>query len=481
VGDARGRLVSGVEPLRGAADREHLEREPRLVHLGDLGYRQLGDARDDPCSSLHPRARQDGTPSSLVISESLIKSQEVADPDRLTREAAATLDADDPLREFRDRFVVGEGLVYLDGNSLGRLPRATLDRMNRTVAEEWGERLIRAWDEGWLELPVRIGDRLGAAALGAGPGQVVVADSTTVCFYKLASAALDLRPGRDQIVTDLHNFPTDRYALEGLARARGLELVFLRGEPCGGPTPEAVADLVSGRTALVTFSHVSYRSAHIADLARITAVAHDAGALTLWDLSHTAGSVPVALDDDGADLAVGCTYKYLNGGPGAPAFMYARASIQRRLRQPIWGWIGRRDPFEMEQGYEPAAGVQALLSGTPPVLGLIAVDEGVRLVAEAGIERIRAKGVALTELALELADSRLAPGGVAIASPRDPARRGAHVALAHPDAKRLCAELIDRGVIPDFRRPDVIRFGLSPLTTRFVDVWDGVAVLRELI
>jgi kynureninase len=400
---------------------------------------------------------------------------------RLNREAAAALDAADPLRDYRRRFVVGEGVIYLDGNSLGRLPRATLDRMHRTVAQEWGERLIRAWDEGWLELPIQIGDRLGAAALGAGAGQVVVADSTTVCFYKLASAALDLRPGRDQIVTDLHNFPTDRYALEGLARARGLELVFLRGEPWGGPTPEVVADLVSGRTALVTFSHVSYRSAHIAEMAPITAVAHDAGALTLWDLSHSAGSVPVALDDDGADLAVGCTYKYLNGGPGAPAFMYARTSIQSDLRQPIWGWIGRRDPFEMDQGYDPAAGVQALLSGTPPVLGLIAVDEGVKLVAEAGMQRIREKAVALTELAIELVDARLAAGGVSIASPRDPARRGAHVALAHPDAKRLCAELIDRGVIPDFRRPDVIRFGLSPLTTRFVDVWDGIDALRELL
>ncbi len=405
----------------------------------------------------------------------------IIDQKSMTREAVAVLDAGDPLREYRDRFIVGEGVVYLDGNSLGRLPRATVERVRRTVAHEWGERLIRAWDEGWLALPAQIGDRLGAAALGAGTGQVVVGDSTTVCFYKLASAALDLRPGRDQIVTDADNFPTDRYALEGLARARGLELVFLRGDPCGGPTPEAVADLVSGRTALVTFSHVSYRSAHIAEMAAITAIAHDAGALTLWDLSHSAGSVPVALDDDGADLAVGCTYKYLNGGPGAPAFMYARACIQRELRQPIWGWIGRRDPFEMEQGYDPAAGVQALLSGTPPVLGLIAVDEGVKLVAEAGIDRIRAKGVALTELAMNLADARLAAGGVSIASPRDPARRGAHVALAHPDAKRLCAGLIERGVIPDFRRPDVIRFGLSPLSTRFVDVWDGIDALRELL
>jgi kynureninase len=398
----------------------------------------------------------------------------------VTREQAQERDAADPLREFRERFAIDDELVYLDGNSLGRPPRATVDRLAQTVSEQWGGRLIRGWDEGWMELPLTIGNRLGAAALGAAAGQVAIADSTTVCLYKLASAALELRPGRDQIVTDHDNFPTDRYVLEGLARARGLELVFLRGDPSGGPEPEAVAEAVSGRTALVTFSHVSYRSAHIADLARITELAHDAGALTLWDLSHTAGSVPVALDADGADLAVGCTYKYLNGGPGAPAFVYARASLQPQLRQPIWGWLGRRDPFEMAPGYEPADGIRSLLSGTPPVLALSAVDEGVGLVAEAGIERIRAKGIALTELAIELADARLADVGVTTASPRDPARRGAHVALAHPDAERLCAQLIERGVIPDFRRPDVIRFGLSPLTTRFVDVWDGVEMLRGL-
>ena len=413
-----------------------------------------------------------------VLAEAAVTA---TDPHTLTREAATALDAADPLADFRERFVIDDDLVYLDGNSLGRLPRATSKRIAELVDEQWGRRLIRAWDEGWLELPVHIGDRLGAAALGAAAGQVVVGDSTTVCFYRLASAALDLRPGRDQILTDYDNFPTDRYVLEGLARTRGLELTFLRGDRFGGPTPETVAERVSERTALVTFSHVSYRSAHIADMGTINAIAHDAGALTLWDLSHTAGSVPVALDADGADLAVGCTYKYLNGGPGAPAFMYARSELQPQLRQPIWGWLGRRNPFEMEHGYDPATGITALLSGSPPVLSLAAVDEGVGLVAEAGIERIRAKGIALTELCIELVDARLAAGGVSVASPRDPARRGAHVALAHPDAKRLCAQLIERGVIPDFRRPDVIRFGLSPLTTRFVDVWDGVETLRTLL
>jgi kynureninase len=404
----------------------------------------------------------------------MIKSQGVG----AGRPGAVALDDADPLRSFRARFVIDD-LVYLDGNSLGRLPRATVERVRVTLERQWGERVVRGWDEGWLELPLTIGDRLGEAALGAAPGQLAVGDSTTVCFYKLASAALDLRPGRTEIVCDVDNFPTDRYVLEGLAAARGLEIVWLEGDRSGGPTVEQVAPLISERTALVTFSHVSYRSAAIADMRAINAIAHAAGALTLWDLSHSAGSVPVALDADDADLAVGCTYKYLNGGPGAPAYMYVRRSLQDEVRQPIWGWLGRRDPFEMAQGYVTAEGMSGLLSGTPPILSLVAVEEGVRLVAEAGIGAIREKGIALSEYAIALADEQLSE--VSVASPRDPLTRGAHVALAHPDAERLCVRLIEREVIPDYRRPDVIRFGLSPLTTRFVDVWDGVEALRQLL
>jgi kynureninase len=396
----------------------------------------------------------------------------------LSRAAATELDAGDPLREFRERFVIDPEVAYLDGNSLGCLPRATVARLERIVAQ-WGDRGVRGWDEGWLELPWRVGDRLGAAALGAAAGQTVVGDSTTVCFYKLAWAALDARPGRGQILTDVDNFPTDRYVLEGLARARGLEIVWLHGDPGAGPTPEEVAARVGPDTALVTFSHVSYRSAHIADMAGIGRVVRDAGALMIWDLSHSAGSVPLSLDGDHAGLAVGCTYKYLNAGPGAPAYMYVARELQPELRQPIWGWLGRRDPFEMAPGYEGSGGMQGFLSGTPPVFGLAAVDEGVRLMAEAGIDAIRAKGVALTEFAVRLADARLAEVGVTLASPREAARRGAHVALAHPDARELCRRLIEAGVIVDFRRPDVIRFGLSPLTTRFVDVWDGVEAVRR--
>jgi kynureninase len=399
----------------------------------------------------------------------MIKSQE----SDLSRAAAEAFDAVDPLAGFRDRFVIPDGVVYLDGNSLGCLPRASAERLRQTV-EQWGARGVGGWEDGWLDLPLSVGDRLGGAVLGAGPGQVVIGDSTTVCFYKLASAALDLRPGRAEIVTDVDNFPTDRYVVEGLAAARGLSVRWLE-------SADRACDAIGSDTALVTLSHVNYRTAEIAEMARVSAAARDAGALTLWDLSHSAGSIPVELDGAGADLAVGCTYKYLCGGPGAPAFMYVRRALQGELRQPIWGWLGRRDPFAMEQGYVAADGVRALLSGTPPVLALSAVDEGVSLIDEAGIGAIRAKGIALTTYAIGLADAALAPFGVSVVSPRDERRRGAHVALAHPEACGLCAALIERGVIPDFRTPDVIRYGLSPLTTRFVDVLDGVSALAGLL
>jgi kynureninase len=398
------------------------------------------------------------------------------------RRVATTLDGTDPLRAYHDRFVVApDELIYLDGNSLGRLPRDTPGRVADVIRREWGERLIRSWTEGWLELPLAIGDRLGSELLGASPGQVAIADSTTVCFYKLVYAALAARPDRREIVTDRNNFPTDRYVLEGLARERGMTIRWIDADPYGGPTVEQVTEVVGRNTALVTFTHVDYRSAYILDMPAIGAAAHEAGALVLWDLSHSAGAVPVALDADGADLAVGCTYKYLNGGPGAPAFVYVRREHQGQLRQPIWGWLGRRDPFEMEQGYVPAEGISAMLSGTPPILGVTAAAAGIDLVVEAGIEAIRQKSVALTRYAIELIDEWLAPLGAGVGSPRADERRGSHVALVHPEARILSHRLIDAGVIVDFRTPDVIRLGLSPLTTRFVDVYDGLERLREML
>jgi kynureninase len=317
--------------------------------------------------------------------------------------------------------------------------------------------------------------------LGAAPGQVAVADSTTVCFYKLAAAALAARPDRSEIVTDTDNFPTDRYVLESLAAQHGKRIVWIEADPHAGPDPDQVAAAVGSDTALVTFSHVSYRSAYILDARAITAVAHAAGALALWDLSHSTGAIPVSLDADGVDLAVGCTYKYLNGGPGAPAYLYVSHRHQGELRQPIWGWLGRRDPFEMAAGYLPGEGIAGMLSGTPPVLALTAAAVGIDLVIEAGIDAIRAKSTALTEYAITLIDAWLAPLGAGVGSPRDPELRGSHVALVHPDARALSAQLIDGGVIVDFRTPDVIRLGLSPLTTRFTDVHDGVARVRELL
>ncbi len=396
----------------------------------------------------------------------------------------AALDAADPLAAFRDRFVFSDpGLVYLDGNSLGRLPRATVERLAAVVGEDWGGELIRGWDH-WIDEPGRVGDLLATESLGARPGEVIVSDSTTVNFYKLARAALAARAGRRIVVTDRANFPTDRYVLEGLASDGSAEIAWLDPDPTDGPQPDEVASVLdahSGDVAVVTLSHVNYRSAAIADVAVITQLAHDAGALVLWDLSHSAGSIEIDLDGAGVDLAVGCTYKYLNGGPGAPAWLYVRKSLQAELRNPIQGWFGQRDQFAMGQGYEPRPDIGAWLTGTPGILGLAAAEVGIRLVAEAGTKRIRAKGIALTEYAIALVDERLAPLGVTVGSPRPAARRGAHVAVRHPDARRLTAGLIDAGVIPDFRAPDSIRLGLSPLTTSFGDVARGIDALQQLL
>jgi kynureninase len=396
------------------------------------------------------------------------------------RSYAEALDADDPLAAFRERFVIGDpGLIYLEGNSLGRLPRSTQVRLRQLVESEWGRELIDGWDR-WLDLPVSVGDLIGTELLGARPGEVVMADSTTVNFYRLAVAALNARQGRHTIVTDRPNFPTDRYVLQGLAWARDLQIRWLDPDPVEGTRPGDVAAALDGDVALVTLSLVNYRSSALADLPAITRLAHEAGALVLWDLSHAVGSVPVGLEEHGADLAVGCTYKYLNAGPGSPAFLYVRSELQDELRNPVQGWFGQRNQFAMGPDYDREPGIRGWLAGTPAVLGLAAVEEGAMLCAEAGIEAIRAKGTALTELAIALHDAWLAPASFGLGSPRDPARRGAHVALRHGDGRRLSERLATLGVKTDFREPDSIRVGCSPLTTRFTDVWDGLSRLREL-
>jgi kynureninase len=397
------------------------------------------------------------------------------------RSYAEERDAADPLAGFRDRFARADpSLIYLDGNSLGPLPHATRARIAEVVADEWGTGLVRSWHR-WIELPGQVGDLLGEHLIGAAPGQVAVCDSTTVNLYKLACAALDARPGRRVIITDDDNFPTDRYVLQGIAAQRGAELRMIGTDLDQGLTAGALRAAVDERTALVSLSHVAYRSGALADMAAITAIVHEAGALTLWDLCHSAGAVPVELDASGADLAVGCTYKYLNAGPGAPAFLYVRRELQQALRQPVWGWFGQRDQFEMGQAYEPAPGIGQFLTGTPQIVGTVAVQEGVRLLGEAGIGRLRAKAVALTGYLIGLADAWLAPHGVTVASPRQPERRGAHVTLAHPEAWRISQALIGEGVIGDYRTPDRLRLGPAPAYTRFTDVWDALNILRRIM
>ncbi|AEV87713.1 kynureninase [Actinoplanes sp. SE50] len=394
---------------------------------------------------------------------------------------AADLDAADPLAKFRERFVPAPAVAsYLDGNSLGRPLIATAQLIDEFVRDQWGGRLIQGWTDGWLEWPLTLGDRLGAVALGAAAGQTVVADSTTVLLYKLARAAVDARPGRRRVVLDTDNFPTDRYVLEGIAAERDLTLVWITTDPVTGIHPEQVAEVVDEDTALVLFSHVAYRSGWLADIPEINRIAHEAGALTLWDLCHSAGSVPIRLDEWGVDIAVGCSYKYLNGGPGAPAFAYLRRELQDEVRQPIHGWMGHRAAFEMGHGYEPAPGIRALLSGTPPILAMVPMHANLDMLAEAGIDAVRAKSLLLTGYVLELADEWLTPLGVEVVSPRDPARRGGHITLRRAGFEQLLEPLWAGGVIPDYRRPDGLRIGPAPLSTSFTEVHQGLATLRDL-
>jgi kynureninase len=395
---------------------------------------------------------------------------------------ARALDAADPLASFRDRFLPADDVVaYFDGNSLGRPLAATAGLMDEFIRQRWAGRLIRGWTDGWLDWPMTLGDRLGSVALGAGPGQIVIADSTTVLLYKLARAAVDARPDRRRIVLDTDNFPTDRYVLEGIAAERGLKLVWIETDPATGIEPGQVADAVDSDTALVLFSHVAYRSGWLADAAAVNEIAHAAGALAMWDLSHSVGSVPVELDEWGVDLAVGCTYKYLNCGPGAPAFGYLRAGLQDELRQPIWGWMGHVTPFEMGPGHEVAPGVRALLSGTPPILAMVPMQANLDVLAEAGIDAVREKSVLLTGYVLDVADELLAPLGVEVVSPRDPDRRGGHVTLSRPGAERVLEPLWALGVLPDHRRPDGLRIGPAPLSTGFTEVYRGMRTLRAVL
>ncbi len=406
-------------------------------------------------------------------------SVEIADPLSLARR----LDAEDPLRGFRERFVIADPrLVYLDGNSLGRLPLRTAELVRETVESGWGEDLVRGWNGGWIDLPQRLGAKV-ARLIGAGEDEVIFADSTSVDFFKLAMATLEARPGRKKLVTDDMNFPSDLYLLQGCARLAGeVEIVVVPSEDGVSLDPERIEAELDGGTALLALSHVTFKSGWIHDLGRLSRSAREVGALTLWDLGHSAGSIPVDLQRCGADLAVGCSYKYLNGGPGAPAFLYVRQELQESLRSPIQGWFGQRDPFDFALEYRPAPGIGRFLAGTPPVLSMVAVEPGVDLLLEAGMECIREKSLRQTELLIGLWDDRLRPLGVALNSPRDPARRGSHVSLGHPEGLRIARALVEEmALIPDFRRPDNIRLGVAALYNTFEEVVEGIERIRRVI
>jgi kynureninase len=390
----------------------------------------------------------------------------------LTREEAEALDRADQLAAFRGRFVHPDGVIYLDGNSLGLLPKATPARVAQVIEQEWGQSLIRSWtDHGWIDLQFRVGDKI-AQLIGAAPGTTVVADSTSVNLFKLLAAALDQRPGRMVILTEEGNFPTDLYIAQGLAA------LLQRGHELRAVPAARLAQALDSQVAVLMLTHVNYRSGAMHNMPSLTRAAHAAGALVLWDLSHSVGVVPLRLAADEADMAVGCGYKYLNGGPGAPAFLYVGQHMQTDLRLPLTGWLGHAEPFAFESSYRPATGIARAVVGTPPILSLAALEVGIDIGLEAPIHAIRTKSLKLADLFMALMKQE---AGFTALTPTEPALRGSQVSFAHPEGYAIMQSLIGRGVIGDFRAPDVLRFGLAPLHVRFVDVWDAVTVLRDVM
>ena len=392
-----------------------------------------------------------------------------------SRDDLLRLDRDDPLADYRDRFALEEGLIYLNGNSLGALPREARSRAAEVVEQEWGQGLIRSWNRhDWVSLPERVGDRV-AGLIGAEPGEVVVADSTSVNLFKLAAAAIRMRPGRCKIVSEPGNFPTDLYILQGLEG-------FLKGEVRLETAPrEGLASLIDEDTALVVLTHVHYKSGEMFDMAAITARAHEVGALMLWDLSHSAGAVPVDLNGVGADFAVGCGYKYLNGGPGAPGYLFVARRHLADFHQPLSGWFGHAEPFAMRDDYQPADSIKRGLCGTPGVLGTAVMEVGVELQASADMKKVRDKSRRLGELFIQLVDTHCEGMGFAPASPRDAERRGSQVSFTHEHAYPIMQALIARNIIGDFRAPDILRFGFAALYVRYVDIWDTVQALADIM
>jgi kynureninase len=393
----------------------------------------------------------------------------------ITRSACEAQDRADPLRAFRDRFVLPENLIYLDGNSLGAMPKDAPARIAGLVEQEWGRDLIRSWNiHGWAGLPQRVGEKIGRL-IGARPGETLAADSTSVNLFKLLSAALQMRPDRRMILSEADNFPADLYIAGGIARLLG-DRHEMRAVESG-----SIEDAIDQHVAVVMLTHVNYRSGRMWDMARITARAHAQGAIMLWDLAHSAGAVPLALNDAGVDLAVGCGYKYLNGGPGAPAFLFIAERLQQLVAPALAGWFGHAAPFAFEAGYRAAPGIARMAAGTPPVIGLAALEVGVDLMLEASQAEIRRKSVQQTRLFIDLAAQELAGFGFTLASPLDDAQRGSQVCLSHASAWPVMQALIAHGVIGDFRAPDILRFGFAPLYVRYADVWDAAMLLKRIM
>jgi kynureninase len=395
--------------------------------------------------------------------------------DRTTFEA---LDRADPLAPLRDQFLLPHGVIYLDGNSLGALPRATSGRVVRVVEQEWGGDLITSWNRhGWIQTPERIGDKI-ARLIGAEPGEVVVAESTSINLFKVLAVALKMRPGRRVMVSEAENFPTDLYMAEGLAALLEQGHTLRLAE--AGELVQALDDEV----AVLMLTHVNFRTGAMHDMAALTKAAHAAGALAIWDLAHSAGAVPVDLNGAAADFAIGCGYKYLNGGPGAPAFVYAALRHHGHhggAAQPLYGWLGHALPFEFAPSYSPAAGIRQYIVSSPSILAMAALEEGVDLMLKADPAALRAKSLALTDAFIQLVESRCKGHGLVLATTREPARRGSQVSFAHQSGYAVMQGLIARGVIGDFRAPDLLRFGFTPLYVRHVDVWDAVEILRDVL
>jgi len=391
------------------------------------------------------------------------------------RETCLSFDRQDPLASVRDEFVLPEGVIYLDGNSLGALPRKTLPRMTQVIAEEWGSGLIRSWNDAhWIEAPTRIGDKI-ARLIGAKAGEVIVADSTSVNLFKLLSEALRVQPGRHFILTEASNFPTDLYVAQGL-------IDFLGGNHALRVVERSeIERSLDGSVAVLMLTHVDYASGEIHDMRRITAAAQKVGTLVLWDLSHSAGAVPIDLNAAQVDLAVGCGYKYLNGGPGAPAYLFVAKGLQEAIQSPLAGWMGHVAPFAFEREYRPAPGINRQLAGSPPILSMLALEVAVDLWLRVDQQEARRKSMALGDLFIKQVDETCRDLGVEVASPREAKLRGSQVALRHNEAYRVMRALIDRGVIGDFRAPDLMRFGFAALYTRYVDVFDAVRSLREVL